>query len=426
MKSTSHHRRCRMNPALAGETNHMTIENQNNRHMNRIIYTIVFLSISPFIQSQTIDDLLQSIERNNPKILTLQKWIEGERIKSRTGIYPGNPEATYKYLWGNSSEIGNMQEFEIIQAFRFPGYYNSKADIQQLKFEQKFLLAEKAKKEVMHQVRITFFNLIWLLKVEQVLENRVQEAQKLVKLMQQGFKQGEISKPVYDKARIASINILNELQKVKSEIKIKNDRLLQLNGGNDIIGIEYKYPSDYILPDLDSLLKQLPDRNSELRIAQSIIQENKNRIKFEKRNYLPEFQAGYKSEVLLNQKFKGLHAGITIPLWEDKNKVREAKLKDEWSVINYNQIISEIQTEIIALYNTIQMTYNNYLQMKEILDSEQVTESNLELLRSGQISFSEYLIDIQFLMESQRTYMETEKEYYNLMSELLLKANIDS
>jgi cobalt-zinc-cadmium efflux system outer membrane protein len=148
------------------------------------------------------------------------------------------------------------------------------------------------------------------------------------------------------------------------------------------------------------------------------------KIKLEKRNNFPTMEAGYKSEAFLNQKLKGIHAGVTIPLWQDKNRVKQAKLENEWSQASYHQVESLVRTEIITLYNSLKTTYDNYMEMREILGEEQVTKNNIELLQAGQISFPEFLIEIQFMFESQDGYLETEKEYYNLISELILKSNI--
>jgi hypothetical protein len=62
--------------------------------------------------------------------------------------------------------------------------------------------------------------------------------------------------------------------------------------------------------------------------------------------------------------------------------------------------------------------------LKEILGEEQVSENSLDLLQAGQISFPEYLMEIQFIFDSQNKYLEIEKRYFDLMSELFLKTAV--
>ena len=392
--------------------------------MKKLIYILSFMALSLPVSSQTLDSLIDNVKRNNLQLIAMQKWLEVERTRARTGIYPDNPEATYVYLWGNSDAFGNQQEFEFIQSFKLPGYYNSKSDVQHLQFDQKELLIQKASQEVLHKVRGTYFDLVWLHKKAELLRKRKDEAEKLVSVMELGFQNGEISKPAYDKARIYNIGIRNELQKTITDIQVQKSSLQQLNGDVAINNMPFEYPVDWGMPNLDSVLMHLSSKNLEILSAQSNIEETEMKIKLEKRNNLPTMEAGYKSEAFLNQKLQGIHAGVTIPLWQDKNRVKQAKLEYEWSQVSYQQVESLVRTEITMLYNTLKTTYDNYVEMREILGEEQVTKNNIELLQAGQISFPEFLMEIQFMFESQDGYLETEKEYYDLISELILKSNI--
>ncbi len=392
--------------------------------MNKLIYILLILLLAYPASSQTLDSLINNVERNNLQLKAMQKWLDVERTRARTGIYPDNPEATYIYLWGNSEAFGNQQEFEFIQSFKMPGFYNSKSNVQQLQFDQKELMIQKARKEILHKVRATYFNLVWLHKKEDLLRNRKEQSEKLVSVMEQGFQSGEISKPAYDKARIYGIVIRNELHKTITDIDVQKEMLQQLNGDVALRDMPFEYPASWTLPSLDSVLMQLPDNNPEIRSAQINISESEMKVTLEKKNNLPTLEAGYKSEAFLNQKLKGIHTGISIPLWQNKNRVKQAKLEYELSQASYLQVESLAKTEIITLYNTLKTTHDNYLEMKDILGEEQVTTNNLDLLQARQISFPEYLMEMQFMFESHTGYLETEKAYFILMSELIMKSQI--
>ena len=159
----------------------------------------------------------------------------------------------------------------------------------------------------------------------------------------------------------------------------------------------------------------------EIQLARAFVTENELNAKMEKLSSFPEFQAGYKSENFLNQKLKGVHAGVTIPLWQNKNQVKQAKLETEWSQASVRQVESIVRSEIITLYSNLERAFKNYLELKGILEEEQVSENSLDLLGAGQISFPEYLMEIQFIFDSQNKYLEIEKMYFELMSGLILK-----
>jgi len=388
--------------------------------MKKIVYVILLLTVSSTVFSQSFEILMQSIEQNNPRIQTLQKWLEAEEVYSKTGVYPSNPSVSYNYLFGSPDNIGDQKEFEITQAFQLPGYYTSKADLQKLGFKQKQALAEKEKRDILHLARTLYFNLVWLQKRESFLEKRSSDAAKLVSIMKEGFEGGEISKPVYDKARIYAIGVTSEWNQTTSELKVYTEQLKQQNGGNAIDNVAFEYPADWTLPALDSLLVNLSGTNPDLLKAQLELKKSESRIKNSRMGSWPSFELGYKSETILNQKLQGVHAGVTIPLWQNKNKVKYAKLQSEWSKANLSQQESEIRLKVSTLYYEVLALKNSYEEMRVIMGEEQLSDINLALLKAGQISFSEYLVDADLIWESMSLFYSTENSLFASFS--LLKS----
>ena len=392
--------------------------------MRKIIYPLVIIFVQIPAFGQSLDSLLFSIQKNNHRLAAMEKWLEAEQARARTGIYPDNPELSYVYMWGNSEAFGDQKEFEVIQYFKFPGYYSSKGGVQKQELVRKQIMVQKTRQELLHNTRIAYFKIVWLEKKSKLLEARSQKSEKLVNIMESGFQSGEISKPVYDRARILNINLRNELEQILTNIEVQKDLLQQMNGDLQVGNISFTYPYHWDLLDLDSVLVMARNQNADLRMARAFVEENELNVKLEKMSSLPELQAGYTSQAFLNQKLKGIHAGVTIPLWQNKNQVKQAKLETEWSQVSAQQVESIVRSEIITLYNNLETTFKNYLELKEILAEEQVSENSLDLLQAGQISFPEYLMEIQFIFDSQNKYLEIEKRYFDLMSELMLKSAV--
>jgi len=387
-----------------------------------ISLAILFLQFPTF--GQSLDSLLTNIQKYNLQLNAMEKWLETEQAAAKTGIYPDNPELSYVYLWGNSEAFGDQKEFELMQSFKFPGYYSSKSDVQKQEFVMKQLMVLKTRQQILHKVRTTYFNVVWLEKTSALLETRGQESKKLVDIMAAGFESGEISKPAYDRIRILNTGLRNELAQSQTNLEVQKQLLQQMNGDQETGSIAFEYPDTWTIPGLDSVLNQAINQNADVKMARALVAENELNVKLEKMNSLPELQAGYKSESFLNQKLKGVQAGITIPLWQNKNQVKQAKLETEWSQASTSQIESIVRTEITTLYHNLKGVYQNYQELHEILGEEGVTKTSFDLLQSGQISFPEYLMEIQFVHDSQDKYLELEREYFDLMSELFLKTSI--
>lgn len=389
--------------------------------MKKIVYFILLMLLTINASGQGLDSLMQSVKQNNPRLIALQKWLDAEAVKAKTGIYPENPHVEYYHLFGNSVTLGNQQEFEIMQSFRLPGYYTSKSDVQQLQYAQKQALVQQEIREMLHRVRLIYFKLAMLTKKENMLRERSRESEKLLSLMKEGFDSGEISKPAYDKARIYAVERNNEWQRTLVQIEINEARLEQLNGDHSIGHPEYAYPENWMLPSLEVLLSSLPEQNPQLEMAQLGISESEKQVRHQKMNKWPTFKAGYKYETILDQSLQGFHAGISVPLWQNANKVQSAKLQHEWSRAKHLQTESALRVSIRSLYNEAGSLFASYTQIRDIIAEEQLSENIFTLLQAGQISYMEYSVDSQYVWEMESSFLEMENEYYSKISELKAK-----
>ena len=388
--------------------------------MNKTLYLIGFIMISNVGYSQFPDSLLKSIEVNNPRIKASLKWLESEKYRSKTGIYPENPDITFNYMWGSPDAIGNQQELEITQKFRFPGYYFARSSMQKMEFGQSEIMVEKGINYILFKANNEIFTLIWLTKKELTLTKKLKESSDLLALMQQGYERKEFSKPALDKVRIYHLNNQTEMAKLKSEIVVHQETLQQLNGGMPANFILNDYSIPVVLPAFDSLQAKLMGFNPDIRIANLNMDLSGEKVKVENMNRLPKIEAGYKGETILNQKLQGIHIGISIPLWENKNKVKQAKLEENWVQLNYDQIVSETTSSLKAVYSNAQAVLQNYLNIKEISADPSLSESTFLLLKAGEISFPEYLTEVQLIIENQLNFLEVERDYFLLLNKITL------
>ena len=388
--------------------------------MNKTLYLLAFILISRAGYSQDPDGLLKSIEVNNPMIKASVKWLESEKYRSKTGIYPENPDIAYNFMWGSPDAIGNQQEFEITQKFRFPGYYFARSSMQKMELGQSEIMVEKIISDILFKAQNEIITLIWLTKKELTLTKKMKESSDLLAMMQQGYERKEFSKPALDKVRIYHLNNQTDMAKLKSEILVHNEILQQLNGGIPVNFNLNDYAIPVVLPAFDSLQAILMGFNPDIRIANLNMDLSGEKVKVENMNRLPKIEAGYKGETILNQKLQGIHTGISIPLWENKNKVKQAKIEENWSQLNYDQVVSEITSSLKAAYSNAQAVLQNYLNIKEIAADPSLSESTFLLLKAGEISFPEYLTEVQLIFENQLNFLEVERDYFVLRNKITL------
>lgn len=389
--------------------------------MRTIAILLLAFTMPPVSEGQNLDSLFGTIERNNPRLQAVQKWVETGQVRSRTGIYPEGPEITYNYLWGNRSSPGDQQELEVIQPFRYPGYYTSLSEVQRLEAGQLALMALEVRREVRCDIRTAWINLAFFSRKQTLLEEIKDQSDRLIQSTEQGVGQGEISRPAYDRLRILHIRIISDLQSARTGTVTWEERLKQLNGGTLPGNGIYDYPEARALIPLDSLPSWLETNHPEILRKRMEIDEQTMRLRHEKLRQLPAFEAGYKYETILNEQLQGIHAGISVPLWENSRKVRQARLEQEVARATYDQVKGEVVAEVTSLYHMVVSLETIYQESRDILSSVLLPESSRILLATGQISFPEYLVEFQFMMDSRLQFLENERDYYSKLYEFLVK-----
>ncbi len=363
-----------------------------------------------FAQNQT-DSLLKSVSRNNKAIISNQHFGDAKKLSYRTGLYPKNPEVEYNYLWGNPKDIGNQTEFNITQSFDFPMvyYYKNKMSSQQaakIGYEQKYFT-----NDIQLQARLVCYELIYLNKREIEITQRLQDAEKYFQMYQQKFKSGDVSVVEFNKAKLNLLVTQNEHRLNETERNNFLQDLKELNGGIEFAFTDTVYPPKTDLMPFDSGLKRFTENNPLLQSLESEVEINNLQLKEAKANWFPKFELGYRSEKILHQNLRGIHLGMTIPLWEGVNTIQHQKVNTLYSASSIEAYKTKSEIEIRKLFDKA-------VSLKQVLDeTENVLETSNnrvvlnQMLEVGQISFIEYLLETSYLYKIIDDYLQTEKEY---------------
>ena len=142
-------------------------------------------------------------------------------------------------------------------------------------------------------------------------------------------------------------------------------------------------------------------------------------LRLSKNKSLPDLIAGYNYQGVAGSNFFGLYAGISIPLWNNRNKVKAAQTN-----FAYRQTYGGART--MVAYAGFEKQYNNYQILLDKFQEYQATlggmNSDALLLRAyelGEISYMEYYLELQFYRQAYDSMLEMEKQLNQLKAEIL-------
>jgi outer membrane protein TolC len=380
------------------------------------LFIIIFFSCATIIYAQ--EPLLEQIERNNTVLATLRKQAEADKIANKTGIYPENPEIEYHYLWGSPDAQGNRTDFSAVQRFDFPTsyYYKKKiADAQNKQVDLKYLMERQ---NVLMEAKSICIKLIYQNALSKELAARFRQAQQMAEAYQLRLDKGDASVLDLNKAKVNLLNTKKEYETSLAERNFLSAELTRLNGG---IPIDYTV-SEFLetsLPDsFEVWYESQKEKNLDLQYLAKETRLSREAEKLQRSLNLPKISAGYMSEKVLTERFQGVTVGLSIPLWENKNTVRQIKARTLAQQEAENDASLRFRNESEALYK-------KSLRLKGILNDyrqNMLSDNTLSFLKkaldAGEISLIDYLMEASIYYEAINSRLETERDFHLTVAEL--------
>lgn len=194
--------------------------------------------------------------------------------------------------------------------------------------------------------------------------------------------------------------------------------LAGLNGGKPIELEMTRFPLLNVPENFEDWYAVAEQKNPMLSWLKKEIEVSANREKLSKAMQLPKLNTGYMSEKTAEEHFQGVTVGISIPLWENKNTVKQAQAQTE-------ALKSVAADNKLQFYNRLKTAHQKFTELqKNVIDYKNQMQDldNTEMLRkalnAGQISLIDYILELSVYYESIDKILEMERELNDAFAEL--------
>lgn len=384
---------------------------------NRIFIFAVLIALSGSAWGQSYDQVMQLIRQNNVSIDATQKYLEAETYNHKTGLFPDDPTVEYGYFPGNKSSIGIKRTLDITQGFQFPTTYFNKKKISESKIENTSYLTQNQIQDILLQARDCYFELVYLNKYHLVLSRRNDQANALFEAYKQKFNKGDANILDFNKAKMQLAETESQLRFNLSMIDIYNERLSMLNYNNKISVSDTLYPN-IALKNLDTLFSELLNKHPLLKSYSKESELARQQISLNRSEWWPNLEVGYSSEDILGDNFRGIKVGLSIPLWQDRNKVRYSKMFAEYTELNEQSVYNQTKSWLRQKYLEVLALKKNYEEYELVLSSSNSLSMLEKSLKLGHITLIEYLLEMTYFYRMYDQYLNYQKSYYLALSEM--------
>ena len=365
------------------------------------------------------DSLAHLVLVNNRSIQAAREAYSVATLEAGTGNTPPNPEVQLGYLFGKPAEMGNRIDFSVTQEIDFPTSYIHRSRTRDLKIAKAALTVDLTRQELLLQTARLWIERVYLNRMEKMVQDRLSQADRLLAHYRQQLSVGEIGQLAFSQSNLQSASLKGELSTIKAGIRQNQVALEEITGN---VGLEIR---DTVLPlsqpiDADSLksafleapLMQYFNHEVDLR-------EQKRQLATSLS--LPKISAGYYSESVLTEQFRGFQVGITVPLWEHSNRIKLAKSEVVFAEADAERMASLQQKEVNQLIEQWKSLQQIILELEGALSQVNDVELLNLAWEQGEISLAEYMVgsdlyfrNLQSLWSYRKDLLLVEAELYSV------------
>lgn len=383
-----------------------------------IIGILLTFILIPLTAQNEIESVLKEIESNSTTLSALREQMDAQKLANRTDIFLPNPEVEFNYLWGNPSIIGNRTDFGVTQSFDFPTAYGHRNKISKLENANVELLYKSERINLLLRAKQVCIELIYYNALAKEYAVRLANAERIAETFQTRFDKGDANVIENNKAQLDLTTVRNEMSRIEIErISLLNE-LQALNGGIEIPFTITEYSNDLLPVNFSDWYSIAESKSPVLQYVKGEIEIGQQQVKLNTALGLPKFNAGYMSEKVVGERYQGVTVGVSIPLWENKNRIKQAKAQVRAAEKTLEDTKVQFYSNLQNLFMKSSGLQQNALKYRNALSSYSNEHLLQKALHAGELSLLNYLLEIEYYYDAMNNVLEAERDFNLSLAEL--------
>jgi outer membrane protein TolC len=275
----------------------------------------------------------------------------------------------------------------------------------------------KTRQDILLSARLLWIDAIYLKRKEQMLGERLLQAREINEHFRQMLDEGEVSSLEYGQSNLQLAALQGEYGQLQSDLRNNHLALREICGGTDPEIHDTLFPLPHILVQ-DSLLLEYEDSpdmqlyrlDRDLKLEQKKVSVSQN---------LPKLSAGYYSESVLAEDFRGFQLGVTVPLWENANRIKQARSELAFAETDAERFSYLQETRLLQKIEQLESLETRILNLEEALSRINGPELLSEALNSGEISFTEYFYSTDLYFRNRELLLAYRKDLMRVEADLM-------
>ena len=337
------------------------------------------------------------------------------------------PKISVDGQYGQFNSYTRDNSIGVSQSFAFPTVYINQHKLAKANIKSSEWQSGVSRLEIATQVKQVYWQLAYLYSKQKLMAWQDSLYSGFQKAAERRAMTGETNRLEMISARSQSFEVKNQLQQVSADLSIFNLKLQTLlNTQSDL------YPADTVL----HRAAYFPIPDSSVMESNPLVGYSKQQVeishlekKVESSRMMPDFNIGYFSQTMqgvqevngalrtfgTGDRFTGIQAGITIPLWfmPYTAKTKAAKLKEQIAQTNA-EYFSKTAT---GNYHSLLGEFAKYSSSVDYYENQAVPEADLIIdqatrsYKAGAMDYIDYIMSLGRALNIKQNYLDALNNY---------------
>ena len=383
------------------------------------MFFFVMMTAACCVQAQNeVERVLQSVEQHNTTLIALRHETEAAKVGNHTNLNLPNPEVEFGYLWGSPSSIGHRKDVSAVQSFDFATVTGAKRRLAR----QQDALADWQYKESRMQLLLEAHHLcldaIYYNAMCKELMQRKQYAEEITSAQQKRLEQGDINRIEYNQVKLDLAAVCAELMRCNTERAAVMAELQRLNGGEPLLIEATDYPAVAIANDFEAWYAEAEQKSPALAYVKQQIDVANRELAVRRADGLPTVSLGFMGEYVSGENYQGVKVGMSIPLWANKNRVRQAKAEVEAVKARQTDARQQFYSRLHNLFvqqRGLRQVVQSYQEALRATDNTSLLKKALD---AGSISTMDYLLGARMYYDAVNQKMDACRAWQKTVAEM--------
>lgn len=394
----------------------MIMTYMKNKKIFGFLIAGMLLHISP-VYGQDNNKILQLIEQNNTQLKAARKSTSAETMDNKTGLNLKNPEIEFSHKWNTKHPNEKGKELGITQELEWDVISGQRKKLARSKNELSEMQFQQTRTSVMADAQMKLVELSYHNNMIKELQLQLQHADSLVNIYETLLQNGNGNVLDVNRSKLNKTSILTELQNLNAQKKCIIESLCNMNDGKELpLADNFTFTMQSIPENFEAWFKSIEPNIPDLNYQNKNIEIMKKNVQTTKSEMIPSLSIGYRAEFSNSESMHGFAIGMSIPLWENKNKVKKSKLEVEVAQSNakdkYRTVYDELKKQYIL---SVELKESLQKQQQALNELNTVTLMN-EALQKGEINLMDYLNETARYYELRKNKIQTEKDFLTAIS----------